>query len=144
MTLSNWSGTIAKTGLASLDGGQLWLLPSSNFASQTYPVPIYGRTTSLGARLKIGELTKITTLLGVVTGSGTLDLDELRMINPAAAKSLTDGAAVSPIGTIVKGGAWQSTTILGILGVQLAGDWTVEAVEIPGRPIFGGTGVSLL
>lgn len=68
MTTKAWSGTIAKTGLASLDGGQLWLLPSSNFATQTYPVPVYGRTTQLGGRLKIGQLTKITNNLGVLTG----------------------------------------------------------------------------
>lgn len=144
MTTKPWSGTIAKTGLASIDGGQIWLLPSSNFASQTYPVPIYGRTTDLGARLKVGELTKITNTLGVITGDGTLDIDELRMINPIAAKALTDGSTVSPIGTIVKGGAWQNVSILGLAGVQLAGDWIVEAVEVPGRPIFTGTGVKLL
>lgn len=140
-----WSGTIAKTGLASIDSGQIWLLPSSNFGTQTYPVPVYGRTTSLGGRLKIGQLTKITTgLLGVVTGEGQLDLEELKLINPTAAKALTDGTTVSPVATIVKGGAWQQLTIGTVLGVQLGGDWTVEAVEIPGRPIFAGTGAKLL
>lgn len=54
------------------------------------------------------------------------------------------GNTVSPIATLVKGGAWQQATILGLLGVQLAGDWTVDAVEIPGRPVFAGTGVKLL